>query len=148
MNKAFVRESDFDPSLTCPRCGTQGVTVWSGPLDAHIREEFRKQMGESALFCESPRCEVVYFNRGGDVVTAEQLNSPAYPHDLDAPICACFGLRYDDVAADVREGQPKRIRELLAKSKSPEARCQSLALDGRCCMPAVQELYLKLRSAE
>ena len=63
-----------------------------------------------------------------------------------APLCACFGLTYDDVAEDVGEGTPARIRELLAKSKSPEARCVAIAVDGRCCMPVVQELYMRLKS--
>ena len=57
----------------------------------------------------------------------------------------CFGLKYDDVEADVRDGKPTRIRELLAKSKTPEARCTALAADGQCCMGTVQELFVKLR---
>jgi len=80
------------------------------------------------------------------IVVAEELNDPIYPKDLDAPMCACFGLTYDDVEDDVRDGQPTRIRQLLAKSQSPAARCQALAADGRCCMAAVQELYMRLRS--
>ncbi len=38
-----------------------------------------------------------------------------------------------------------RIRDLLEKSKSDQAHCQCLAPDGRSCMGAVQELYMKLR---
>jgi hypothetical protein len=90
---------------------------------------------------------VTYFNLFEAVVTADELKAPVYPLDLDAPMCACFGLTYDDVEADVQDGTPVRIRELLAKSKSPEARCEAIAADGRCCMGAVQELYMRLRSA-
>jgi hypothetical protein len=57
-------------------------------------------------------------------------------------------LTYDDVVADVDEGTPKRIRELLAKTKTDAARCYLLAADGRSCMSAVQELYMKLRAAD
>jgi hypothetical protein len=63
-------------------------------------------------------------------------------------MCACFGLGYDDVEADVREGTPTRIRNLLARSQSSDARCHELAADGQSRMSAVQELYFKLRSAE
>jgi hypothetical protein len=80
------------------------------------------------------------------IVVIGELKSPVYPKELDAPLCACFGFTYEDVEADVREGAPARIRGLLAKSQSREARCESLAADGRCCIRAVQELYLKLRS--
>jgi hypothetical protein len=76
----------------------------------------------------------------------EELLAPVYPYDPDAPICACFGLTYDDVDADVREGTPTRIRALLAKSKSDAARCETLAANGRCCISAVQELYMRLRA--
>jgi len=148
MNKAFVREPDSDGRAYCPRCGTLGIAVGAGPLDAHIRQASRAKMHEAAWFCGFPRCEVAYFNEFEAVVTADELKAPVYPKDLDAPLCACFGLTYDDVAADVRDGHPARIRQLLAKSRSSEARCESLAADGRCCMGAVQELYMKLRARE
>jgi hypothetical protein len=146
MNKAFVREEEFDTNSQCPRCGTAGVVVFTGPLDTHLRDDARTAMGDTAYFCNLPRCEVAYFSRSGVVVTTDQLTVPVYPKDYSAPLCACFGLSYEDVEADIQDGQPTRIRALLAKSKSPEARCGTLAPDGKCCMPVVQELYLRLRS--
>mgnify|MGYP001553083304 CR=1 FL=1 len=89
---------------------------------------------------------MAYFDNAGRFVTIDELKAPVYPKDLDAPMCACFRLTYDDVDADVREGMPTRVRALLARSKTPEARCQTLAADGRCCMAAVQELYLRLKA--
>jgi hypothetical protein len=146
MNKAFVREPEFDGRAFCPRCGSLGVPVEAGALDTHIRPEHRAKMHDSAWFCGFARCDVAYFNLYDAVVLVNELKGPVYPHDPDAPICACFGLAYDDVEADVREGQPTRIRELLARSKSSEAQCHILAADGRSCMSAVQELYMRLRS--
>jgi hypothetical protein len=144
MNKAFVREPESDGRAYCPRCNSLGIAVSAPTLDAHIRPEFRAKMHDAAWFCNFPRCEVAYFNEFEEVVTADQLLAPVYPKDLDAPICACFGLKYDDVEADVREGKPTRIRELLQKSRTPEARCATFAADGRCCMGTVQELYMRL----
>jgi hypothetical protein len=146
MNKAFVREPDFDGRAFCPRCGALGVQVETAPLDAHIRPDARSKLGDSAWFCNFPRCDVAYFNLFEAVVLVDELKAPVYPKDLDAPMCACFGFAYDDVEADVRDGKPSRIRELLARSQSSEARCAELAADGRCCMSAVQELYMRLRS--
>ena len=146
MNKAFVREPEDDGRAYCPRCKSLGVPVASGPLDTHILAESRGKMRDAAWFCGFPRCDVAYFNQFDAVVAMDELKAPVYPYDPNAPICACFGLTYDDVEADVRDGTPNRIRALLAKSKSPDARCQTLAADGRCCMSAVQELYMRLRS--
>jgi hypothetical protein len=39
-----------------------------------------------------------------------------------------------------------RIRELFAKSKTMQANCHTLAADGRPCITAIQELYMKLRA--
>jgi hypothetical protein len=145
VNKAFVREPELDGRAFCPRCGTLGAPVEAGPLDRYIKAESRSKLGESAWFCGYAHCDVAYFNLFEAVVMVDELARPVYPYDLDAPLCACFGLNYDDVEADVREGTPVRIRELLAKSKTPAARCESLAADGRCCMGTVQELYMRLR---
>ena len=146
MNKAFVREPESDGRKHCPRCGSLGLPVGAGPLERYVPPEFRAKMQESAWFCNFPRCEVAYFNDFDEIVRADELTSPVYPKDFDAPLCACFGFTYGDVEADVRDDQPTRIRALLAKSKSPEAHCQLVAAAGRCCMSSVQELYLRLRA--
>ena len=99
-----------------------------------------------AWFCPFPKCEATYFNQYNVVVSVDELVRPVYPKDPDAPICACFGLCYDDVAADVAEGLPTRVRDLLAKTKTSAAKCATLAADGRCCDGAVQELYLRLKA--
>ena len=145
MNKAFIREPESDGRAHCPRCGNLGLPVGAGPLDRYIPPPSRAKMQDAAWFCNFPRCEVAYFNEFQEIVLADELAQPVYPKNFDAPLCACFGLRYDDVEADIRYGTPTRIRQLLAKSKTPAANCASLAPDGRCCMASVQELYMKLR---
>ena len=145
MNKAFVREPDPDGRVLCPRCGTLGVAVGSGPLDTHIIESVRSRMSDSAWYCSHAECDVAYFNMFEQMVFVKELRKAVYPYDMNAPICACFGFTWDDVDADSRADAPLRIRELLRKSKSPDARCQLLAVDGQCCIRDVQQLYLKLR---
>jgi hypothetical protein len=146
MNKAFVREPEDDGRAFCPRCGNLGVAVNGAALDTHIRPESRGKMLDAAWFCGFYRCDVAYFNLFGGVVLADELKGPVYPHDANAPICACFGLKYDDVVADVDEGTPRRIRGIVARQKAGEATCHSLAADGRSCLGALQELYMRLKS--
>lgn len=148
MNKAFVREPDFDGQAYCPRCGTLGVPVHEGPLDTYIPTDLRSKMHGAAWFCNYAHCDIAYFNLFESVIEVDQLTLPIYPYDLDAPICACFHFTYEDVEADVREGPPTRIRQLLAKSESPDAHCETLSPDGRCCLPKVQKLFMKLRSQD
>ena len=146
MNKAFVREPDADARLLCPRCASPGTAVGNGPVETYVRPESQAALRDAAWYCGNSACEVAYFNMFEQTVCVSELVTPVYPYDLDAPMCACFGFTSDDVEADIEDGQPVRIRALLAKSQSPQARCQTLAVDGNCCMREVQRLYMQLRS--
>lgn len=143
MNKAFVREPELDGRGYCPRCGALGIPVGGETLDQHVPKPSRSQMGESAWYCGFARCEVAYFDLLERVVEVDKLAVPVYPKDPAAVICGCFGFTLDDVEADVSDGAPTRIRELLAKSKSSDAQCRVLAVDGRCCIAEVQRQYMK-----
>ena len=107
-------------------------------LEIHVHLKTRTKM-----FC---RCEVAYFDMFDQVIVTNALTHGVYPKDPDAPMCGCFGLTRDDVEADVREGGVTRVKGLLEKSKSPEARCAILSGSGKCCMPEVQRYFMKLRS--
>ena len=144
MNKAFVREPDWAEVL-CPRCGAAGAGVMRMTFEAHVPAEARRPLAASAYFCPTPTCPVAYFDAFEAAVTADALVRPVYPKDPAAPLCPCFGLTIEDVEADVDEGTPRRIRELLAKSKTPAVRCVELSPTGRTCIPEVQKCYFKLR---
>ena len=146
VNKAFVREPDADARLLCPRCGSPGTAVGNGPVETYVRPESQAALRDAAWCCVNPACEIAYFNMFEQTVSVNELTTSVYPYDLNAPVCPCFGFTIDDVEADIEDGQPVRIRVLLAKSQSPQARCQTLAVDGQCCMREVQRLYMKLRS--
>ncbi|MFO0913899.1 MAG: hypothetical protein U0795_13150 [Pirellulales bacterium] len=145
MNKAFLREPDLDGATYCPRCGSLGTPVGTATMDAHCRPESRSRLQETAWFCPYQRCDVAYFNQLETVITVAELQQPIYPKDLDAPLCRCFGFTLDDLEADLQEGTPTRIRALLAKTQSPDARCLTASPDGQCCLREIQRLYMKRR---
>lgn len=147
MNKAFMKEPDPDGAVLCPRCGTPGSAVGAGPLNTYILPQFRSRIPDVAWYCGHTTCDVAYFSQFEQTVLLSELAKRLYPYDIDAPICACFGFGYDDVDEDVQNGEPSRIRELLKKSRSPEAHCATLAADGQCCLKEIQRLYLRLRSS-
>jgi hypothetical protein len=145
MNKAFVRESDSTDVL-CPKCGGAGTESLSTAVASFVPAERRKTLAATVFFCPTPTCPVAYFDALEGSIDAEELTQPVCPKNPAAPLCGCFGLTRDDVAADVAEGTPRRIRELLAKSKSPAARCETASPTGRSCLPDVQRYYFKLRA--
>lgn len=147
MNKAFIKEPEDTGEAHCPRCGSLGVAVSDSTLSAQLSADDRRNLPETAWFCPFARCEVAYFDQFERTVAANRLSRPIYPKDPDAPICACFGFTCDEIEADVSEGVATRVRELLAKSKSPEARCTVMSPSGQCCMGEVQRYFMKLRGA-
>jgi hypothetical protein len=143
MNKAFVKEAD-STEANCPRCGSTGVAVGPITLEAQLDEAALRGIAEQAFFCPAATCDVAYFDAFERVVRCDSLRKPACPKDPTAPLCACFGLTIDDVEADLAEGTPTRVRALLAKAKSPEAHCQTLAASGQSCIAEVQRCYLRM----
>jgi CopZ-like zinc binding protein len=144
MNKAFLREPDTTEVL-CPRCQAAGESVPWGTVQHHVPAEKQSGLSASSYFCPTPTCPVAYFDAFESQVLAADLIRPVYPKDPQAPLCPCFGLTTEGVQCDVDEGTPRRIRELLAKSKSADARCSEMSPTGRSCLPLVQKLYFKLR---
>jgi hypothetical protein len=145
MNKAFVREPDDTGQRYCPRCGSLGIAVREQTLDAQLPGDLRRQVAEGAQFCPFARCDVVYFDDFDRVIDRKAFGRPVYPKDPSAPLCSCFGLTLDDIEADVQEGGARRVKELLAKAKSPQAHCARLAPSGQSCVAEVQRCYMQLR---
>ena len=145
MNKAFVREPEDTGVANCPRCGSLGTAVGTETLTSQLPAEDRRNLSESAYYCPYPRCEVGYFDRFDRWVASDKLLHPAFPKDPEAPICPCFGFMCDEIEADVREQGTHRVKELLARTKSPEARCTTMSPSGQCCMGEVQRYFMRLR---
>ena len=145
MNKAFVRERDQTADY-CPRCGSQGQPVSGETLQAYLASDQRKKISDPANFCPLPQCSVAYFDAFERVVLTTDLSRPVYPKDADAPICACFGLTRQDIERDVQEGVVTRVKAILAKANSAEARCTRMAANGCSCVPYVQKYYMQCRA--
>jgi hypothetical protein len=147
MNKAFIREPDETGSLFCPACGSLGIAVGSQTWQAHVRDPGATPLAESAFFCPYAKCQVAYFDMFDRRVTTDELAHGVYPKDPQAPVCACFGMTLDEVRADARAGIVERVRELVEKARSPQARCRTTTASGQSCVGEVQRCFLKERGA-
>ena len=146
MNKAFVREQDAD-IRHCPRCGSLGQPVGSSTLNHWLTVTSREELGDRAMFCPLPSCPTAYFDQFERMVNTDALQRPAWPKSLNAPLCACFGLTAEEVDADIDDGGVARVRSVVERSRMPDARCQTLAANGHCCVAEVQKYYFKRRGA-
>ena len=142
MNKAFIREPDNTADY-CPRCGSKGEPIGSETLRSFLTDENRRAVTESANFCPSAKCDVVYFDCFERTVRISDVQRPVYPKDPTAPICGCFGLTREDIDRDVQEGVTTRVKAILEKAKSPAARCRQMAANGKPCIGYVQKYYMQ-----
>jgi hypothetical protein len=147
MNKAFIREPDQTADY-CPRCGAKGEPVGRETVRHYLPEGKTPTVADPANFCPSPQCNVAYFDSFERVVLTSELSRPVYPKDPDAPICACFGLTRQDIEVDVREGVVTRVKAIIEKAKSSEARCAQLAANGQPCIAYVQKYYMQCRQGK
>ena len=149
MNKAFVKESE-DPGDRCPACGGFGKSVQQVTLRVHVTDEARAHLAATAFFCPNPTCQVGYFDQFEQYVTVDNFLTPLYPKSPDAPICPCFGLRCEDIDADIDEGVVVRVvvrvKAHLQQAQSDQANCSTKTGDGRSCVAAVQKYYMQQKS--
>ena len=142
MNKAFIREPD-EMASRCPRCQAIGQPVGPQTLNAQLSPEIRRSLAESACFCPDSQCEVVYFDDFSGTVTRDKFTQPIAVKDPAAPLCSCFGLTRDDIDDDLADGTVVRTKSAILKAQSPDARCKTLAPNGRSCVAEIQSYYLK-----
>ena len=125
----------------CPVCTALGDPVGAATLEAHVSAADRAALGDRAYYCANSTCALAYFNGWGTTIPRERLIAPAYPKDPAAPICPCFGITAAEIRADAQTGRKDRVKELLERSRGPEARCAQRSPDGQCCMPRVYRLF-------
>lgn len=147
MNKAFVRESEDSGQGNCPRCGSLGLLVGGDAVTAHLKPESQRAISRPAYFCETPSCDVVYFDHFERVATTGDVATAVFPKDPSAPICSCFGLTLDDVEEAADSGDLTRLRETIAKANAPDSRCTLLSPQGRKCTAALQRAYMRYQTS-
>ncbi len=146
MNKAFCKEPDTAAPPRCPGCGHDGTQVAEATLRAHVPPDLADGLAEPAYFCGTDTCAVAYFDLLERSVPAAQAGGLCWPKDPSGPLCACHGLTADDVEADLAEGAPTRVREVVRRAALPEAACAAHSADGRSCVARVQKFYLRRRA--
>jgi hypothetical protein len=145
MSRAFIKEPETpDPSCPSPPgCGGTGVPVSRVTLEARLRPDAAARFAADGYFCPNPACEVAYFDAGRERATRNEMVVPAWPKHPDAPLCACFRVAREVFEDFGRRGDKAAMGAFLERTASPEARCASLAADGRCCATEARRVFLR-----
>jgi hypothetical protein len=137
MSRAFMKESEPGEPV-CPGCGTPGDPVGLPTLEAQAP---RGALEGPAFYCSGSSCAVAYFNPWGRTVSRTEIRSPAWPKELEAPICPCFGFTAARIVEEARGGRKELMRELREGAAGAQARCAQRSPDGRCCLERVERLF-------
>ena len=127
----------------CPRCGVIGTPVARHTVAAHVPPEAAGRLSDTAYFCSNPRCNIAYYDALEQWLPIDLLDRSIFPKDPMAPICSCFGMTAQDVEADAKAGRTDRIKQLIVRAQTTDARCDELAPNGCSCVPEIQRHYLK-----
>src|SRR3990172_2567479 len=106
MNKAFVREPEFDGRAYCPHCGSLGVAVAKGTLDHHVQESSKSRLGDAAWWKPG--------SRGTAIFLVEQFLTTAALQGYDTPV----QLSTESGCREARSWLRRRRGEWLIRWKS------------------------------
>ena len=145
MSKAFTRDPDpQEPRCPLPAgCGSTGMPVGRKTLLAQLPESLARAFSESAYYCANPRCKVAYFDAWGTLAPASALRRTSYPKDPEAPLCSCFGITAEQIRDEAKAGRKDLVRDLVARSASAEARCETEAPCGISCVVEARRVFLR-----
>ena len=146
MNKAFCKEPDAAEPARCPDCGHEGLPVAVETVRRHAESGRVESLGEPVYFCPTETCGIAYFDLLERSIAAVAAHDLFWPKDPAGPLCSCHGLSLDDVDADIAEGVPTRLREVVRKAGEPGATCAVRAADGRPCVARLQKYFLRRRA--
>lgn len=130
----------------CPApdgCGGLGDAVPRDLVRGRLRAGVRVEFAASAYFCPNPKCAVAYFDNWGGLVLVDAVVELPYPKNPAGVLCACLGVRPEEIVEEAKTAAPCRIREIIAASNQDPARCRALMPNGRSCAEDARKLFYR-----
>jgi hypothetical protein len=143
----------------CKECGNKGKSVKQITLKSLVKEpkyEVIKSF-DGFYFCETPNCQVVYFNNEEQVYLHKEdikVRVGIKETENPIPVCYCFRWTSERIFNQIKQfGYSTAVQEISAKVKAGECVCEIKNPSGRCCLGEVNktvkrgiELYGKNQS--
>lgn len=124
-------------AFPCPACGETGRKVAALTLDHHVPGERRAALGNHVSFCLNPVCEVVYYNRDGQVIRSGNTVLPVTIKDGgdDVYVCYCFGFTRGDLRKSLSDKGKTDIPDNIRQGvEAGNCECERKNPQGTCCL--------------
>ncbi len=124
----------------CKGCGNKGIPVEEITLKSLVKEPVLEAIEnlDGFYFCESPACEVVYFNNEQQVYLHKEdvkVRVGIKETENPIPVCYCFGWTQERIFEQIKQlGYSTAVKEIGAKVKAKECACDIKNPSGRCCL--------------
>ncbi|MDD5474237.1 MAG: hypothetical protein PHU34_08855 [Candidatus Methanoperedens sp.] len=135
-----------DCTSVCKECSNTGKPVMEITLKSMVKKPVLEAIGNPEGFycCETPTCEVVYFNNEQQVYLHKQdvkVRVGIKETENPVPVCYCFGWTQKKIFDQVmQQGHSTAVREISAKIKAGECACEIKNPSGRCCLGSVNKV--------
>lgn len=130
----------------CPSCGQRGRPVSPTTVSAMLVPEVSSRLPSKTgfLFCQSPECEVVYYQPGSsDLVRLNEVRVEVFQKSTnpDRLVCYCFGHTVRAIQSELREtGSSSILQDIKSKCSQGLDACERTNPQGSCCLGNVQRL--------
>ena len=121
----------------CPECNNSASIVSRSTIIKHIKKPWlwNKNNTNKATpgyyFCNTPDCEVVYFDKNYTIIYQSELRTQVGIKDQsgDSLICYCFGVTTNQAIKnpDIKEYVTRQTKEKICA-------CDSFNPSGKCCL--------------
>lgn len=130
----------------CKECGNKGKSVKDTTIRSLVKES---KLGvikdfKGFYFCETPTCQVVYFNNEQQVYFHKEdvkVRVGIKETEDPIPVCYCFSWTQAKILDQIRQqGSTTVVQEISAKVKAGKCACEIKNPSGRCCLGEVNKL--------
>lgn len=139
-------------SSICRECSKEGKPVAEITLKSLVKKPRLESIKglDGFYFCETPSCEVIYFNNEQDIYLHKQdVKVRVGLKEVESPIsvCYCFGWTREKILDQIKQrGFSTAIKEISDKIKAGGCACDVNNPSGRCCLGEVSRLVKSVSS--
>lgn len=140
IGESSLKIEKADQKIACPSCGSVGHSVQHRTLYHHVSaDHIHRVKQQSYWFCNSAKCEVVYYNGFGDLFRTYEVREviSSKSEENVFPLCYCFGFSSKHIRNRVQSNLTKASDIIRDFIRAGICECEIRNPAGKCCLGTV-----------